>query len=715
LWWSLGIIVVLSLVGFGHLLTPGQVPYNRYSDFIAQHLTTKTVLYDSLRQGRGIPFWRNDQFSGYPGLTNAQTMYTYPLHFLFYLLPPVQALGGTDYLHFLVAGLAFYALGSVLELGRWPRLFMAVAGMFNFKLIIASFAGWTPVVPIIVWLPGLLAAVLYAVKKPGPAAAVALALVGGLCFHCGQIQLFYYFVWFAAAYVLVFLIRLARRRQWIELRRTVLWLAVGGVLAVGLAAYLVVPLVESSRYSTRAIRSYRFFQASRSMKQEHLWTFLYPEALGTPRNDSYPALELWEDVGYFGIIPLLLAGAAMLWGRRRPKVWFFVICFILSVVLAFDTPLLRVVYWIVPGFSLFRISQRYFFLSAMFGICLGGMGLEELMARKRQGGQGFRREVVIAITAIALVAAEGTYYAKRYLTMAPYATVMPPPEVREFFAADPSLYRVVSLDRPTLNFGWSASLGIQSISGYDSFNYRHYLAYFLIMGTGEVYLPGPTAWLYLREIARMDLLDALNVKYLVSPAPLTFPGGELEYVTTLKNVRLFYFYRGFRQGDLYIYRNTRFLSRAFWASKLVEAGDEMEMSAGVCFSDPRESAVVPRAAGGAIANDVSPDDSVEMTSWIPGHLTIRTHNAQQRFLVVSEIWDPGWRSQIDGRQVPLYQTNITMLGLAVPAGDHEVTLEYRPPYWDLALGTTIASGAVLLLVAGLAVARRAASRRAAAG
>ena len=713
MWQSLGIILLLSLIGYGHLLTPGEVPYNRYSDFIAQHLTTKTVLYDSLRQGRGIPFWRNDQFSGYPGLTNAQTMYTYPLHFLFYFLPPVNALGGTDYLHFLVAALAFYALGTVLGLGRWSRLFMAVAGMFNFKLILASYAGWLPVVPIIVWLPALMAAVFYAVKKPGPAAAVALALVGGVCFHCGQIQLFYYFTWFGAAYVLSVLIRLAWRRQWLTFRRTALWMVVGGVLALSLAAYLMVPLAESSRYSTRTASSYRFFQASRSMQPAHLWTFLYPEILGTPLNDSYPAIELWEDVGYFGIVPLLLAGAAVFFGRRKPRTWFFAICFALSVVLAFDTPLLRVVYWLVPGFNLFRISQRYFFLSAMFGICLGGMGLEELIAR---GRQGFRRGAVIAVVAITLVAAEGTYYAKRYLTMAPCSKALPPKEMRDFFAADTSLYRVASLERPTINFGWSASLGIQNVSGYDGFNYRHYLAYFILTDLGVAISPQASTWFYLRRLARLDMLDALNVKYLVAPVPLEdFLGNQYELVTVFRDSPVFYFYKGLQYWTLYVYRNRRFMPRAFWAGQLLPADSESQMGSQVQGTpDLRDATAVLHLAAADIPNSASPDDSLEMASWVPGHMTIRTHNAQQRFLVVSEVWDPGWRGRIDGKPAPLYMTNITMLGLSVPSGDHEVVLEYRPPNWDLALGTTIAGIVVLLLVAGLAVARRAASRRAAA-
>jgi hypothetical protein len=318
--------------------------------------------------------------------------------------------------------------------------------------------------------------------------------------------------------------------------------------------------------------------------------------------------------------------------------------------------------------------------------------------------------------AIVLVAAEGTVYARRYLTMAPCSEALPSQAMRDFFAADTSLYRVASVDRPTINFGWSAPLGIQAISGYDGFNYRHYLSYFTLLEFGKAMPPRAAAWFYLRDLARLDLLDAMNVKYLVLPTPIDFLGSRFELVTTFRDAPVFYFYKGIQHWNLYVYRNTRFMPRAFWGGRMLTADSESQMGTQVQnIKDLRETTVVLRAKGGDIPNVASPDDSMEMASWAPGRMTIRAHNAQQRFLVVSEVWDPGWRGRINGKPAPVYLTNVTMLGLAVPAGDHEVVLEYRPPYWNLALGTTIASGAVLLLVAGIAVARRVASRKTAAG
>ncbi len=710
-WAALGAILLVSLVGYGHLLAPGQVPFNRYSDFVAQHLTTKTVLHESLRAGRGIPFWRSDQFCGYIGLTNPQTMYTYPLHFLFYLLPPVKAAGPTDYLHFLVAALAFYALGAVLELGRWGRVFLAVAGMFNFKLLLASFAGWTPVIPIIAWHPALLAAVVYAVKRPGPVAAAVLALVGGLCLHCGQIQLLYYFTWFAVAYVLVAVVPQVRRGQWAAAGRTVLWLSLGGILAAGLATYLLLPMAASAMHSTRTGVSYRFFLAGRTLTAAHLLTFLYPEALGTPLDGSYQGTELWEDVGYFGIIPLALAVAGVVWAWRRPHARFLTVALVISGLLAFNTWFTRLAYYFLPGFRLFRVPGRFLFLSATFGIALAGVGLEELLARVRARRGPGKSGAAVALAGILLVGAEGTYYARRYLTTAPQAQALPPRELRDLFAADGSLYRVAPRDRYSLNAGWAAPLNIQSVGGYDAFNYAHFGRYLDLMQTGDLHAPRARVWFEVSRLGRQDMLDALNVRYFVSLVPLIFPESGFERTQVFHHLPVFAFYRGLMRHNLYVYRNSRCMERAYWADRVIGAADRQEMSLQTAQHNLREYTIVLTGSDGLIASSASEGDRLEMMHWQPGRMHLTTHNTAQRFLVVSEVWDPGWRATIDGARAPVRLTNMTMLGLAVPAGDHQIVVEYIPPYWTAACGVTIASAAVVVLLGALAVAKRVRARK----
>ena len=47
-----------------------------------------------------------------------------------------------------------------------------------------------------------------------------------------------------------------------------------------------------------------------------------------------------------------------------------------------------------------------------------------------------------------------------------------------------------------------------------------------------------------------------------------------------------------------------------------------------------------------------------------------------RFLVVNELFYPGWHAEIAGREVPILATNAVMRGIVIPAGADQVRLRY---------------------------------------
>jgi hypothetical protein len=101
-------------------------------------------------------------------------------------------MGWTIRLHLVIGALIYYALGHSLGLGRWPRLLMAVAALFNFKVLMAVYAGWLSVLASITLFPLLFVVVFRVVKSPGSANALTMAATGALCLHTGQLQFIYY-------------------------------------------------------------------------------------------------------------------------------------------------------------------------------------------------------------------------------------------------------------------------------------------------------------------------------------------------------------------------------------------------------------------------------------------------------------------------------------------------------------------------------------------
>lgn len=74
--------------------------------------------------------------------------------------------------------------------------------------------------------------------------------------------------------------------------------------------------------------------------------------------------------------------------------------------------------------------------------------------------------------------------------------------------------------------------------------------------------------------------------------------------------------------------------------------------------------------------------TAEVTSYQPNKITFTTHNEDDGFLVISEIFMPGWSATIDGQAAPLYRTDVVLRGLQLTAGDHEVSLNYRSSAFD---------------------------------
>jgi hypothetical protein len=692
------LILVLAGVGYGFLWRQDVVVYSAHSDFILHGLGAKTVLFKALGEERGIPFWREDQLAGYPAFTNPQMLFTYPLHFLFYFLEPANAIGGTLWLHFVMGALALYMVGAVLGLGKSARLLMAVCALFNFKLVIAAYAGWLPPIASITCFPLLFAATFYLVNQRGLKGILAFCAAVAFCLHTGNLQYIYYAMWFLSIYLLAQGVTWLRTGQRHTLRQVGLSLLCGAILGTGMVAYFLVPLAGEASLISRSEISYSVFVSDHSLTLGHLLTFLHPEAIGNPLDGSYPQVTLWEDVGYFGILQLILATVGTVFGWRKCHTRFFVAFFLLSIFTALDTPFLRLLYNALPGFKLFRCPSRFLFFTAFFGITLAGIGLDEMVSRLRKRWRWHFLGHVLTALVLLIISCEGVFYIRRYLTTVPHQTVLPKTAYEEFFASDKTTFRIATLYGPTINYGWAASMDLQLISGYDPFNFSHYQAYFDLLQWGAIRTREPRHFFDLTQISRADLLDALNVKYLVSPAPLGGPSGRFEQVGHWKNQPMFVFFSGMTQSDIYVYRNNRFLPRAFWVSELVEVEGEEEMIALVKRKRLSHAAIILGSKQMSFSFKDSPEDQVDVLGASGGHLALQTQNRTLRFLGISEVWHPGWRAFIDGEKLQLHRSDVALMGAWIPSGRHKIELRFRPMYWTAAVGISAVSGVVFVIL-----------------
>ncbi len=102
---------------------------------------------------------------------------------------------------------------------------------------------------------------------------------------------------------------------------------------------------------------------------------------------------------------------------------------------------------------------------------------------------------------------------------------------------------------------------------------------------------------------------------------------------------------------------------------------------------PKATAIVENFALASVANADGAGDSVALREYRRNAVSLDTDSRTPAFLASSESNYPGWRATIDGRETPIYYTNVAFRGIAVPAGKHRVEFMFRPAIvvWSFAL------------------------------
>ena len=91
-------------------------------------------------------------------------------------------------------------------------------------------------------------------------------------------------------------------------------------------------------------------------------------------------------------------------------------------------------------------------------------------------------------------------------------------------------------------------------------------------------------------------------------------------------------------------------------------------------------------------------DRVVIRTYAPNRIHMETSLVDDGFLVLSEVYYPGWRALVDGVEQPVLRANYTLRAVPLQAGTHTVTLAYTPRPFRRGL---FFSGIGVLLAGGL--------------
>jgi hypothetical protein len=752
-------VLLLATLGFFWriLFTPDAWKPAGGGDLVSFLYPTYRFAAASLRAGI-LPLWNPHLYGGVPFLADMQTGLFYPPNLLLFLLAPDLSYKAMEWLavfHVFLAGLFAYLCLRYLEPGRPLRvpaaLLGAVAYMFS-DLFIVHF-GNLNLIAVAAWLPLIFLLFWRSLRGRRLGLAVGAGVVLGVSTLEGHLQIT---LLIGLALALAALVQSARaHRDFGRSLRQRLWpflaLAVTAAVAIGLSALVLVPAFEYTRLSPRAALSYQ--DAARySLVPALLGEMLVPALFGSREPTIY--WGVWDRVaaGYLGIFPLILAALAVVLRRGR-RIQFFAILSVAALLLALggESIIHGWAYLLLPGFGQIRAPARFVVLLDFGLAALAAFGLDRLLQpldrRARKQFEGAWRVLLWLAGGAALVggawaylaiyqaqdrdpalfwrvswAGSGVIFALLLLggglawlaarrsgrlrrgalgwlavglvfvdlaSLGAYADLgqtaptagFDHPQVLSYLQGDLGLYRIDS--RTDVWGAWQPDLalmaGLYDVSGVDNP---------LVVADMARYWDGVGG-------RSSRLYDLLGVRYVLGSKDVVLDWNKFSLVSDA-------------DPSVNVYRNETALPRAFVVHRAVAAANHEDAWARIHQPgfDPASTVVLEGGQPQATQAAGTGADTARVVTYGTNSLEIEVDTADPGYLLLSDPFYPGWQANMDGQPAAILRADYAFRAVAVPAGTHRVTMAFRPVSWFAGLGISAATVLVLLVAAGISLARR---------
>lgn len=401
-------------------------------------------------------------------------------------------------------------------------------------------------------------------------------------------------------------------------KKQIFYFTLGLMITFGLVAITLLPQLEWLPTTTRSLLL-KFPDTYPKWQSFHefIFSLLFPWKLGIANIDS----EKWIAPG---VTLSIFAFIGFLFINRTFKLLIFstlIIIFLIS--LNNLSPIYPILYS-KDFFILMRVETRFFFILHIIIILLAGFAFNTIYKR-------FSKKNVIFFILL-FVFFELTTLSWSRLTI-PVNTNLdaPPNEVYQFLKQDKERFRVFCITR-CLSQKEAAINDLELVEGYNTIQQKNYFDYFIQLS--QVYwnkysLALPPFEIYLfREIQPYaPALSEYNIKYVISPY-------------ALKDKRLIF---KKRFGRYFIYQNAIVLPRAYFTS-----------------------------------ND-SKDKEAPIIKYSPNEITVDTKRHLSENLILSEVYSPGWKAYLNGKEeTQINQTSNMLRVVKIKPATNSLDFRYQP-------------------------------------
>jgi hypothetical protein len=272
----------------------------------------------------------------------------------------------------------------------------------------------------------------------------------------------------------------------------------------------------------------------------------------------------------------------------------------------------------------------------------------------------------------------------------PEAEVFAPSPSITYLAARPAgqgrvLDRSLTTRTPNTPLGSGAPLAlcyrIEALRGFNSLDilrYKEYLQF--IGGVDEPIRPieSPLTNPYIGDfpVKNRSLLDLLGTRYLLQPS--AGPIDEDWHAVLVDSCpRAYDHYDGGVQElpPYTVYENRHVLPRAFVVPEAAPLPDQPLQT--LAATDFRRRVLLEDFVppGREPEGDFRP---ATIRAYRPNQVLVTVEDGPAGYLVLADIWFPGWTCTVDGEPASIHRANYLFRAVALPAGAHEVAFSFTP-------------------------------------
>lgn len=672
-----------------------------------------------------IPFWNPYLFSGTPFLADVATGFFYPLNWLLALVVkngklPVLALEILIIAHCCLAQVAMYRLARRMETSQIAAIISAIS--YSFSGIFACHIFHPMMIIHFAWFPLVFLYFRDSIMKPVGAGywkkALLSSLIAGLLLGImmlsGHPQ--------TTLYLLVLLLMFT---VW-----TIIWHlrhsenVVRQILQSGCMALLPV-LIGSGIFAIQLLHSQEFSQYSErnfltlekasigSMQAKQLFTVLIPKLFGvsdaaaasgaasaTPfylQGSEYYAY--WETAFYFGVPALILAIIGVIVSFRRQEQYYFglftlIVCGFALLFALGNNGFLFPAFFQLPLFDRFRVPSRMVMLIPFLMAMAAGLGFDALYHEGTRLAKIFFGVVgicaLITILGAGLILSEPPEQMRSAITGFSFTAFV-------FVLITGGIgWFVMNKHVPILFTGWLC-IGVLFIdliiagSTYNNGKINPERAYELQPGLEQMLQVKPPDTLFRVRTRDRGMMVMQRNQGLITPimmyegympllierrlppspsAAITYDLLSIRYEITIDTV----------SGSPYFAERSTWLpqARMVYAMRRSVPDSVKSLATSGLVNFTQEVIVekdLPITLPGTHAGMIH--HSVHCETYTANEMEYKVQTAQNGVLVLSEIWYPAWKAEIDGVATEVLRVNYSLRGIAIQAGTHTIRLIYR--------------------------------------